>query len=207
MLDYNYFYLCDIEKEDCPDEKDVYFYDLSDDTVFRTDDPEIYNNLFNWKIGRWLCITKIHSKIDSILAMIQGILFLLVLFSATLISELKYLYIFNWIDVVLNYIVLCALCNREMKKIKNRSEVFQVIKSGNDSDRKQGTIETQNVKEYMKISFKKHNHFGDYIVYLPALILSIIFPYPIFPFFQITGLDCLPHNHLRLLWHLNKINA
>ena len=81
MLDYNYFFLCDIEKKGKPEEKDVYFYDLSDDTVFVTDDPEIYNNLFT-RLGnsKWQCITKIHSKIDVVLSLIQCVMFFIFLF-------------------------------------------------------------------------------------------------------------------------------
>ena len=210
MLDYNYFFLCDIEKKGKPEEKDVYFYDLSDDTVFVTDDPEIYNNLFT-RLGnsKWQCITKIHSKIDVVLSLIQCVMFFIFLFFITRIrnvNDLELLYLFNWIYILVNYIILCILCNKETLKVKNRSEIFHVVKiNGNIANQESGTIETYTVREYIKEGFSKHKHNQDYIVYLPTLIISIVLPFPTFAFFQILGLDSQPHNYLCLLRHLNRI--
>ena len=210
MFDYNYFFLCDIEKKDAPEEKDVYFYDLSDDTVFVTEDPEVYNNLFKGLSGPGglKCITRIHNRIDHILFMIQGAEFFFVFFLFTKfrnIHDIMFIYLFHWTNILVNYIVLCILCNRETLKLKNRSKVLPVVKTNDDPDQKSKNIEARTVREYMKEGFRKHKHQWDYIFYLPEILFSVAVPFPILSVDQITGLDSLPHNCLRLLLHLNRI--
>ena len=117
---------------------------------------------------------------------------------------LKGYYIPQFLIAVIIYFYLSKVENKMMQQLKERSDVFKVVNENANSDMSMKTITVGDVRKHLRHNREtvlSHVIVAFIVVPLPCLLLPLCG----FANMLISYFEMLPHNYLRLLLHLKRI--
>lgn len=206
-LFFDYVYIYNTKNNKDPDKRYLYFYDLSDDTVFRTNDKDCLDR-FMKKLPRSILPVVLFSM-DKGLQM-HRLLCLLPFAITILLIRMQVpndwvvfsFYASSLITTVDFYFQIVKIKTNEMKQIKLNGNVVKISKDNNADE--EGKISVEEVKNLIEEG-KKQERIDSLFFYIALICLfGIIMPLCYMDVFD-SSMEILPHNYVRIKTHLDKI--
>lgn len=206
---YDYVYIYDTKDDEYPETRYVYFYDLSDNTIFRTNDEDCLERFMTRSIGIRGHLEYVLEPTDTMLAgfILMNMLLPLAIWTISLrITDSDNLslfihYLSSLLGLIINYLLIVKSKTEQMKRLKANSKIFQVSKK--DTGQEQPMLISE-VNELIAKRKRKTEIFTHYLKIVLCLFCAYFLPV-MFTLPFITSLEILPHNYLRLNRHLKKI--
>ena len=203
---YDYVYIYDTKNKKDPEKRYAYFYDLSDDTVFRINDKDYLERFMHSSRGH-----KIVSSFreESWKMIIQALLIFLpwFLWDTAFEQNARICYVYALLVSLNLYLFTIKTYTKNMKKLKLNSEVVQVIYKTDMFQEKTLTVEEVKTMTVQGIKQEElyYSFFGSFFYTILALIPFLSFFTAPFLSLVFMNPEILPHNYLRLYRHLKRI--